>query len=395
MPTVRLKPGHVQPVWTGHPWVYAQAVDRIDGEAVHGDEVLVLDPRGNSLGKGFYSPGSAIAVRLLTRDPGEPLERAFFEKRIERARLFRAQLGLPSDETTGYRLIHAEGDALPGLIVDVFGDVLCVQFLTAGMKRREALVLDALEGVMKPRAIVDRTPPATAKAERFDAASGPVRGERIDALAFSERGFRYRIPLDLGQKTGFYFDQRGLRARVGELAHGKRVLDAYAFVGSFALAAARGGATQVDAVDESAVAVAGEAVSREHGFDERIAFHKADARKFLHERAEANARYDLVVLDPPRLAPSRGSRDHALVAYSKLAEAGARLTTEGGTLVLCSCSAAVDLHALTRALATGALHARKQAFVWERHFQGPDHPVNAAFPEGLYLKALVARIEAR
>ena len=399
MPTVRLKPGHVQPVWAGHPWVYAQAVDRIAGGATAGDEVSVVDPRGNLLGRGFYSPGSAIPVRILVRDATTRIDGAFFRQRVERALEWRRTMGLPSEETTGHRLVHAEGDGLPGLIVDRFDDVLVMQLLTFGMKAREGLVLEALEA-MKPRAILDRTPASTAKAEKFEPASGVVRGEDVTELAMKERGLAYRIPMELGQKTGFYFDQRGLRARVEALARGRRVLDAYSYVGAFGMAAARGGAREVVAVDESAVAleVAAEC-ARANGLHERITFVKQDARRAMQEAAAAGPNgqggFDLCVVDPPRLAPTKGSREGALVAYAKLAELGCRATRPGGILVLCSCSAAVDLNALTRALAIGALRANVEATVFERHFQGADHPVNAAFGEGLYLKALIARVSPR
>ena len=395
MGTIRLKAGHVQPVWAGHPWVYAQAVDRVEGGATRGDEVGVLDPRGNLLGRGFYSPGSAIPVRLLVRDATTRIDGAFFIDRVRRAVRVRAEMGLPDELTTGYRVVHAEGDGLPGLIVDRFGDVAVVQLLTFGMKARESLVLQAIQEVLRPRAIYDRTPASTAKLEVFEPANGLVRGENVEALAFKERGLSYRIPLDLGQKTGFYFDQRGLRARVESLAGGKRVLDTYSYVGAFAMGAARGGAASVTAVDESASALeVGAECARANGLDGKITYVKNDARKALAEAGSAGG-YDLVIVDPPRLAPTRSSRDGALVAYSKLAELGCRATKPGGLLVVCSCSAAVDLTSLTRALANGALRANVQAVVLERHFQGHDHPVFAAFGEGLYLKALVARIEHR
>ncbi len=398
MSTVRLKPGHVQPVWAGHPWVYAQAVDLVDRSVGPGDEVSVVDPRGNLLGRGFYSPGSAIPVRLLVRDTTTQLDGAFFKERLEQALALRASMGLPSagpgqGETSGYRLVHAEGDGLPGLVVDRYGDALAVQFGTVGMKQREAMIHEALKAVAAPRTIIDRTSAATAKMEAFEPGSGVVRGDDIPALEFAERGLRFRIPLELGQKTGFYFDQRALRARVEQLAEGKRVLDAYAFVGAFALAAARGGAREVVAVEENATAVqVGAACAAANGLSDRVTFVKGDARRAL---AEAAGTFDLVVADPPRLAPTRGAREQALIAYTKLAENACRATRPGGIVVVCSCSAVVDLVALTRALATGAARANAQATILERWFQGADHPVPAGFGEGLYLKALVARVSSR
>lgn len=394
MATVRLKPGHVQPVWAGHPWVYAQAIERIEGGATRGDEVRVVDPRGNLLGRGFYSPGSAIPVRLLVRDEATALDTAFFRRRFERARDTRAQLGLGgSPETTGYRLVHAEGDGVPGLIVDRFDDVLVLQIGTIGMKDREAMVLEALGQVFSPRAIIDRTSPGTAKTEGFTEGRGVVRGDAPAELSFKERGLSWSIPGELGQKTGFYFDQRDLRARVEGLAKGRRVLDAYAYTGAFGISAARGGASEVVCVDESALAIeVGATAARANGVEKIVTFQRADARRVMQE---AHGGFDLTIVDPPRLAPTRGAREQALVLYAKLAELGCRATKPGGLLVLCSCSAAVDLFALTRALATGAVRANVHAIVLERAFQGVDHPVPAAFAEGLYLKAVIARVEKR
>lgn len=394
MATVRLKSGHVQPVWAGHPWVYAQAIERVEGGATRGDEVGVVDPRGNFLGRGFYSPGSAIPVRMLVRDETTPIDTTFFRKKFERALALRRQLGIgTSADTTGYRIVHAEGDGLPGLIVDRFGDVLVVQILTVGMKDREATIFEALEQVFAPRAILDRTPPGAAKAEGFTEGRGVVRGEVPAAITFHERGIAWSLSADVGQKTGFYFDQRDLRARVESLAHGKRVLDAYSYIGAFGIGAARGGASEVVCVDESAAAIeVGATQARLNGVEHIVRFERGDARRVMQD---AKASFDLTIVDPPRLAPTRGAREQALVMYAKLAELGCRATKPDGLVVLCSCSSAVDLFALTRALATGAVRANVRATVVERAFQGADHPVPAAFGEGLYLKAVVARVEKR
>ena len=394
MATVRLKPGHVQPVWAGHPWVYAQAIDRVEGGATRGDEVTVVDPRGNFLGRGLYSPGSAIPVRLLVRDETSAIDTALFRGKLERALAARHQLGIgTSDDTTGYRVVHAEGDGIPGLIVDRFGDVLVVQILTVGMKDREAMIFEALTQVFQPRAIIDRTPPGAAKAEGFVEGKGVVRGEAPGAITFKERGIQWSLSADVGQKTGFYFDQRDLRGRVEALAKGKRVLDAYSYIGAFGIGAARGGAAEVVCVDESAAAVeVGAEQARLNGVEKIVSFQRGDARRTMQD---AKGSFDITIVDPPRLAPTRGAREQALVMYAKLAELGCRATKPDGLVVLCSCSSAVDLFALTRALATGAVRANVHATVVERAFQGADHPVPAAFGEGLYLKAIVARVEKR
>jgi 23S rRNA (cytosine1962-C5)-methyltransferase len=395
MATVVLKAGHIQPVWAGHPWVYAQAVQRIEGGAVAGDEVEVTDPRGNYMGRGFYSPGSAIPVRLMARDRETPIDAALFRSRLRRAVERRRLLGLPSQETSAVRIVNAEGDDLPGLVVDIFGDVAVVQFGTIGMKRREQAILDAIGEALAPRAIVDRTSAATARTERFTAGEGVVRGDTaFSTLSFVERGLHYELPATLAQKTGFYLDQRPMRGRIEQLARGRRVLDAYSYVGAFAMAAARGGATEVLAVDESAIALeVGAECARKNALIDRIRYARGDAREHLNA-AGRDGGFDLVLCDPPKFAPTKGARTGALGAYQKLAQAACRATKPGGLLLLSSCSAAVGLDALTRALALGAREVNVRATVLERFFQGFDHPVVAAFPEGLYLKSVLALVEA-
>lgn len=394
MGLVVVKAGHVQPVWAGHPWVFAQAIERVEGGAQPGDEVEVKDTRGNLLGRGLYSPGSAIPVRIYTRDPRQPIDGALLTGRIERAIERRRELGLPSSDTDAVRLVHGEGDDLPGLIVDLLGNVFSVQFGTIGLKRREGQILDALWR-HAPRAIVDRTPARTAQTEGFTPGAGVLRGdEHLDAFEFKERGLSFRIPLELGQKTGFYIDQRELRARIEQLSRGRRVLDTYCYVGAASLSAARGGAALVEAVDSSALAVeVGAACALGNGLGERVRFERGDALEAL-AHAGRKGGYDLVICDPPKLAPTRAARARAADNMRRLAAAGARATRPGGLLVLCSCSAAVGLNELARALALGARDVGARAIVRERCFQGPDHPVPAAFPEGLYLTCLIAEVSA-
>ena len=390
---VVIKAGHVQPVWAGHPWVFAQAVERVEGGAQPGDNVEVRDARGNSLGRGLYSPASAIVVRLYTRNSKTPVDGGLFAERIARAAERRRAFELPSADTTAFRLVNAEGDDCPGLIVDRLGDVLSVQMGTIGVKQREHAVLEAL-GRLGPRAIVNRTAERTAKSEGFVAAGGVVWGDAsVDAFDFVERGLRFRVPLALGQKTGFYVDQRPLRARIETLARGRRVLDAFSYVGAVALSAARGGAESVEAIDTSALALeVGAECARLNGLHERVRFERIDAHEAL-AHAGRKGGLDLVICNPPKLAPGRAARGRALDAMRRLAADGVRATRPGGLFVLCSCSAAIGHAELTRALALGARNVGARATVLERHSQGPDHPVQAAFPEGLYLSSVISEIQ--
>ena len=390
---VVIKAGHVQPVWAGHPWVFAQAIERIEGGAAAGDEISVRDARGNVLGRGLYSPGSAIPVRLYTRDATTPIDGALFGKRIEQALARRAAVGLPSGETNAVRLVHAEGDEVPGLIVDQLGDVLSVQLGTIGVKRREGMILDHLTRLLKPRSIIDRTPLTHAKTEGFTPTHGVLRGDdTLDAFSFRERGLEFRIPFSLGHKTGFYVDQRPLRARIEELSRGRKVLDTYSFVGAIALSAARGGAREVHAVEASAPAleVAAECAALNQ-LSGRVIYERADAVEVLNQAGRKGG-YDLVICDPPKLAPSRAAKLRAVDSMRRLASAGCRATKPGGLLVVCSCSAAIGMAELTRAVALGARDVGAQALVLERFFQGPDHPVPAAFPEGLYLCSVLVEV---
>ena len=410
LPTITLKAGHVQPVWAGHPWIFAQAVDKADPAAKPGDEVLVIDPSGKVLGRGLYSPSSAIAVRLFTLDVSVPIDESLIRRKIERAILLRRAAGLPDTtperQTTGYRLVHGEGDGLPGLVVDVYDNVLAVQFGTIGLKRREQAVLDALQSLLDPRAIVDRTSGQVARAEGFglDTVGGPpngvVRGDTsLDTLAFHELGLRYEVPLALTQKTGYYFDQRPLRARMAELANGSRVLDACCYVGSFALVAARAGAAKVVAVDTSAPAIeVGRHLAELNGLSDRIEFVVEDAEAAMR-RAAKQGGVDVLICDPPKLARGGGgtgshrNQQNALKAHRRFASDTCSALASGGLFAFSSCSAAVGLEDLQRALAVGAKQVGRRAVVLERLFQGPDHPVPAAFPEGLYLTTLVGRVE--
>ncbi|MEO7097554.1 MAG: class I SAM-dependent methyltransferase [Polyangiales bacterium] len=404
--TVHLRPGHVQPIWAGHPWVYAQAIARIEGKApVPGDVVRVIDPHGNAIGRGFWSPRKAIPVRIVTRDEQESIDdEAWLVDRIRRAIARRKAIGLPhfgpdgKAITNGYRLLHAEGDSVPGLVVDVFGvdasgqgGVVVVQVGTAGLRRRGAHLVKAIEATLAPTAIIDRTGKNVAEGEGFELDGALGRGGPVDLLRFFERGLSFSIPSEVGQKTGFYFDQRGLRERVEALSRGRRVLDAYTYVGAIALAAARGGASSVLAIDDSMKALEiGMHCARDNGL--AVQFTRGDVRKELPRLAGEGQRYDLVVLDPPKLAPTRGDRDAATQYQMRLVETACGVIAEGGLIVLSSCSTALGSAELARCLAIGAKKAGRGATVLERLGQGGDHPVPAAFPEGIYLSTVIAEI---
>ncbi len=394
MAKVRIRPGHVRPLWAGHPWVYAQAIANVEGQPAAGDVVDVIDAQGKWLGQGFYSPGSALAVRLLSRKEGEALDQAFFTRRLASALdLRRNWLQLPDARTTGYRLVHAEGDNLPGLIVDIYDRVAAVQLLTAGMKRREAEIFRAIAETAGVTSILEVPSAENQEREGFSVEPRIVHGPVVDTLAFSELDFRYELPLTAAQKTGYYFDQRDNRARVESFAKGRRVLDAFCYMGSFSLAAARGGASEVLAIDRSDGALAAGAQNAERaGLSHRIRFERADVKKHLPELIVRGERFDLVIMDPPKLAHSAKHLDRARTAYRAWNAQAFRLVAPGGMLVTCSCSAAMQPHDFVRTMAIAAADAGRDAVLLTLGEQSADHPTPPAFDEGRYLKAAFLRV---
>lgn len=388
MPSVTIKAGRVQPIWAGHPWVYAQAIEAQQGPLSPGCEVDVIDSKGNLLGRGLWSPDSAIAVRLFTRK-NIPIDANLLRSRLETAQNLRRDLDLPNNETTAYRLVHGEGDGLPGLVVDVLGRQVSVQLGTIGLWQRREEVFALLRNILHPDVIHDRTPERLAKLEGF-ALTPREETQAQGFLRFAELGVRYTIPYELQQKTGYYCDQRPLREWLRSRAEGRRVLDTFSYVGSLGLCAARGGAKHVDCVERSAPAVA---TSKQLVADNnlpQVQVHQADVSEFMRELP--NHTYDLTICDPPKLATNKKGVDNAVRRMRGLVSDACRVTASGGEVVVCSCSAAVKHAELSRALALGAQDAGCQVTVTHRFSQGPDHPVLAGFTEGEYLSTLVGRV---
>jgi 23S rRNA (cytosine1962-C5)-methyltransferase len=394
MANVRIRAGHVRPLWAGHPWVYAQAVASLEGAAAAGDLVDVLDAQGKWLGAGFYSPDSALAVRIVTRQPGTVVDAAFFRERLATAVALRKDwLQLPSEQTSGYRLVHAEGDGLPGLIVDVYGRAATVQLLTAGMKRREQEIFSALREVLPLSSIIEMASREHQDHEGFKVTPRVAAGEAITDLTFTERGFNYSLPFAAAQKTGFYFDQRDNRARLESLCRGRRVLDLCTYVGAFALAAARGGAREVLAIDRSEPALAiARAGSERAGFADVLRCERRELKQVLPELASQKERFDVVVLDPPKLAHSVRQLDRARAMYRMWNTQALRLCEPGALLVTCSCSGAVQPSDFVRTLALAAADAGREVSLLALGEQAPDHPTPAAFQEGRYLKVAFMRV---
>lgn len=391
MATLFLKRGRANPLWQGHPWVYSGAVAREEGTYQPGDVIDVADAEGRFIGRGFINPRSQIRVRMVTtRD--EAVDKLLIKRRVEEAIGLRARLLLPSAETTAYRLVNSEGDGLPGLVIDVYGDVCAVQFTALGMKLREVDVYDALTELLKPRAIVEVSAGGFAQVEGFASATRAVRGD--DAAATSVRCRENGIELEVdplhGQKTGMFLDQRENRRRLGALAKDARVLDVYTYAGGFALNALKAGARTATCVDASGRALERVRAHAELNGMSAIETIEADAFRFL-ESARPRS-FDLVVLDPPKFARARKDLDAAMKGYQRLNALGMNACSEGALLATCSCSQLVDGETFERVIAGAAKDAGRRVQLLEVSSQGMDHPVPPAFPEGRYLKFVLCRV---
>lgn len=386
---VVLKKGRARPLWFGHPWAYANAVDRVENGAAAGDIVAVADSDGNFIGRAIFNPRSQIPLRLVTRKD-EPVDGAFFRRRICEARAVRLKLGLPSERTTAYRLINSEGDGLPGLVVDVFGDAISVQVTTLGMAERRELIFEALAAELSPATIYEVASASYAELEGFVAQPRVIKGESRPRVPCVEDGIQLEVEPMGGQKTGMFLDQRPARMRVGQLARGARVLDCYSYIGGFALQAARGGATEVTAVDTSAKAVTRiEAHAAKNGLNVKAV--EQDTFRFLE--AATPRSYDLVIIDPPKFARARKDLEAARKGYERLNALALAVCAPGALLVTCSCSQNVSVEDFERVVAAGAKQAGRNVRLLEKLGAGADHPLPLGFTEGQYLKVFLCQVD--
>jgi 23S rRNA (cytosine1962-C5)-methyltransferase len=386
---VILRQGRSRPLWFGHPWVYENAIDRVEGDAGPGDVVSLTDHDGRLIGRGFYNPRSQIPVRLCTRADA-PVDAAFFRGRIAAAKALRRRLALPSAATTIYRLVNSEGDDLPGLVIDIFDDAAVAQITTVGISQRKAEIYDALEAELGVRTIFETSPAGYADLEGFVATSRVARGDSRPTVGGVEDGIRLEVEPLSGQKTGMFIDQRETRMRVGQLARGARVLDCYAYAGGFGLQAARGGARSVVAVDTSARAVTRiESHAAANGVS--IDAVEADAFRFLETTTPRS--FDLLVIDPPKFASAMKDLEAARKGYERLNALALGAAAPGAVLVTCSCSQNVDAETFERIVAAAAKQAGRHVRIFERRGAAADHPLPPGFAEGQYLKVLLLYVD--
>ena len=387
-PKLDLLPGQDRRLRAGHPWVFSNEI-RMEPAAKAlppGCLVTLADAHGRPLGLAHFNPHSLIAARVLTRNKDAVIDAGFLERRLARALRLRERLY----DRPFYRLVHAEADGLPGLVVDRFGDLLVVQVNTAGMATLTEPVLAALDRLLHPRAIVLRNDSPVRELEGLPSEVRIARGDVAGPVAIEEHGQTFLIdPLE-GQKTGWYHDQRDNRAFVARLADGQRVLDLYSYGAGFGLTALAGGASGVLAIDRSAAGLdLARASAEANGLADRLETRRQDAFAALDELAATKARFGVVIADPPAFVRSKKELKAGLAGYRKLARATGQLVKEEGVLAIASCSHNVAADEFAQEVRRGLKDASRGGRILRQAGAGPDHPLHPALPESAYLKCLV------
>ena len=383
-PVLRVKPREGKRARAGAPWLFSNEIDMPQGLAP-GVVVNVTADDGRSFGTGFFNPKSLIAVRLVDPKPDVALDEDFFAAKLGRALKLRASL-YPAPY---YRLVHAEGDGLPGLVIDRFGDAVVVQITAAGMEALKDTLLAALQRVLAPARIILR---ADAPARSLEGLDSYVDAEGSGRIAIEENAVTYFADAAAGQKTGWYYDQRDNRAFMATLAKDKSVLDAYSYTGGFALAAAKAGARDVAGLESSApaVALAEEAAAAGHL---KVYFIKADVFEELERLGAAKETFDVVIADPPPFVKAKKDLETGAKAYRKLARLTAAVTAPEGFLFVASCSHNIGMDRLAFECATGIARSGRRLRLIRAAGAGPDHPIHPMLPESAYLKALVYALD--
>jgi 23S rRNA (cytosine1962-C5)-methyltransferase len=392
--SVHLKPGREKSLIRRHPWVFSGAIQSVGGDPLPGETVEIYDNQGNFLARGAYSPDSQIRVRVWTWLQGEVVSPDFFQARLSRAFAYREELARFLD-TDAIRLVHGESDGLPGLVVDRYGDFLSIQLLSSGAEYWRSHIIDCLAELAQPRGIYERSDVDVRSLEGLTQRTGLVWGEAPgSSLVIHEQGLSFEVDLLHGHKTGFYLDQRQNRAEVARLAVGQRVLDCFCYTGGFSVYALSGGAAQVLAIDSSAQAleIARQNIAR-NGFEgHQVDWLQGDVFQELRKLRDRGEQFDLVILDPPKFAPTAAQAQRAARGYKDINLLAMKLLTPGGYLATFSCSGGVDSLLFRKIVAGAALDAAVQAQICSRLSQSVDHPVAINFPEGEYLKGLILKI---
>jgi 23S rRNA (cytosine1962-C5)-methyltransferase len=405
MPSLILKPTREKSLLRRHPWVFSGAVERVEGNPGSGETVEVLDAKGHFIARAAYSPASQIRARVWSFDPLQQIDSAFFRRCIQTALAHRTTLHLYSplqgrsplgagDGSDAVRLVHAESDHIPGLIVDRYGEVLVFQSLTAGCEFWRETLADLLLEETGASVLYERSDADVRELEGLPVRNGLLRGTLPNPdspITISEYGLKFLVNIATGHKTGFYLDQRHNRQRVGQLAQGRDVLNCFCYTGGFTVHALAGGANSVLSIDSSADALA---LGRENVAINNVPAEKAewlegDVFQALRKLRDQARSFDMIILDPPKFAATAAQAERAARGYKDINLLAFKLLRPGGILVTFSCSGGIDADLFQKIVAGAALDAGVDASIIEHFSQGGDHPVSLHFPEGAYLKGLV------
>ncbi|MGA1844905.1 MAG: class I SAM-dependent rRNA methyltransferase [bacterium] len=393
MGSIVLKPGREKSLLRRHPWIFSGAIMDVQEEPGPGETVQVFDYRGNLLGLGAYSPCSQIMVRVWTFDPEDTVSAPFFAARLQRAVSSRGALA--SSGNAACRLVNAESDGLPGVIVDRYAGFLACQFLTAGAEYWKRTMAGLLEDMFPGLSIYERSDVEVREKEGLQQYAGVLSGiAPPDCVEIEEGPYRFLVDIKHGHKTGFYLDQRENRALIPEYVGDGVVLNCFAYTGGFGIAALKGGAAGVTNVESSPVALSLAARNFDlNGLDmARVENVEGDVFTFLRQCRDSRREFDAVILDPPRFAASRGQIPGACRGYKDINLLSFKLIRRGGVLITFSCSGLVERTLFEKIVADAVLEARREAQIIRRLGQAADHPTALNFPEGTYLKGLVCRV---
>lgn len=394
MAFVIIKPKREKSLQRKHPWVFSGALAKTRGNPAAGDTVDLVNARGGWLGRGAYSPQSQIIVRMWTFNEDESVDVAFFRRRLERALANRREVGIPG--LNALRLVNAESDGLPGLIVDRYDRFLVCQFLAAGVHAWKTTIVDILLELVAPDGIFERSDSPVLDKEGLPRCVGVLAGkEPPAAIEIREGDFRYLVDVREGHKTGFYLDQRDNRFMVGSYVGDGDVLNCFCYTGGFGVVAMARGARTLTNIDISAAALdLAQKNMTLNGLDDpqRVDYLQADVFKQLRSFRDAARQFDLIILDPPKFADSRQQVDRACRGYKDINLLAVKLLRAGGFLLTFSCSGLMEPALFQKVVADAALDAGRDALIVRRMGQAADHPIALNFPEGHYLKGLLCRI---
>jgi 23S rRNA (cytosine1962-C5)-methyltransferase len=390
MSAVILKPGREKSLLRRHPWIFSGAIQHVEEEPISGGTMDLLSSERQFLARASYSPISQIRARVWTFED-EPVDQEFFRRKIRAAIRSREIWDLTPD-TDSYRLIYAESDGIPGLIIDRYGDVLVLQSLTAGSEFWKETLADLLLEETGLATIYERSDADVRELEGLEAKAGLLRGTISEPqITIHENGLKFNVNLQSGHKTGSYLDQRENRLRARELAKDKDVLDCFCYTGGFTVNALAGGAKSVLSIDSSANALAlcRENITLNNLDASRQMSLEGDVFQLLRKFRDENRSFDMIILDPPKFAPTAAQAERAARGYKDINLFAFKLLRPGGILVTFSCSGGIDAGLFQKIVAGAALDAGVEAQILEHLFQGADHPISLHFPEGVYLKGLV------